>query len=399
MNINFHYYTVRALAQLAGFPPEEAQLIAEYSQFIDDYATRSTIRVTQKPPQEAIESGLAKPDGRNWKIELVTTGFMSTWDTAQLQWESVRRSMLIPFHFPPAAPLQPATEDIPISPAIMGDGSEVSNCLATLQLSLAQGYGVRVNNLIYLGMLLHVFADTYAHQNFSGSHSKSANNYEITNVKRYYNPSDQTLYHDQTTRYQNLNAAVAYKRLPAIGHGTVGHAPDDTYVSFNLVHQNTPGKIYARDNRDCFIQAAEQIYTLLRLCLPSALRGPAWGAALADSIRKGFYADNDLEESMVAMWSLIFPQIAFDYNPMEIMNRLFTSPVNAELSENDSELQRQTIEAIFNETGASAVSGETENSSQAGLTVIDTEVRREFYAFTLFADEWRHTIAGTLFPS
>ena len=84
---------------------------------------------------------------------------------------------------------------------------------------------------------------------------------------------------------------------------------------------------------------------------------------------------------------------------MEIMNRLFASPVNAELSENDSELQRQTIEAIFNETGASAVSGKTENSSQAGLTVIDTEVRREFYAFTLFADEWRHTIAGTLFPS
>ena len=38
MNINFHYYTVRALGQLAGFPPEEAQLIAEYPQFIDDYA-------------------------------------------------------------------------------------------------------------------------------------------------------------------------------------------------------------------------------------------------------------------------------------------------------------------------------------------------------------------------
>ena len=398
MNINFHYYTVRALAQLAGFPSEEAQLIAEYSQFIDDYATRSTIRVTRQPPQEAIDSGLAKPDGQHWKIELVTTGFMSMWDTTQLQWESVRRSMLIPFHFPPAAPLQQATEDIPISPAIMGDGSEVSNCLATLQLSLTQGYGNRVSNLINLGMLLHVFADTYAHQNFSGSHSKATNNYEIRNVTRYYNPSDQTRYHDQTTQYQKLNATMAYKRLPAIGHGTVGHAPDDTYVSFSLVHQNDQSRAYARDNRDCFILAAEQIYVLLRLCLPPALRGPVWGSALADTIRKGFYADNDLEESMIAMWSLIFPHIVFEYNRMEIMNRLFASPINAESSEFASERQSQTVEAIFNDTGASTSFEETENSKHSGLTVINTEVSREFYAFTLFADEWRHTIAGALFP-
>lgn len=315
----------------------------------------------------------------------------------QLQWESARRSMLIPFHFPPVAPLQQATENVPVSPASMGDGSEVSNALATLQLSLAQGYGNRVSNLINLGMLLHVFADTYAHQNFSGSHSKPANNYEIRNVERYYNPSDQTLYHDQTTRYQNLNAAMAYKRLSAIGHGTVGHAPDDTYVSFSLVHQNDQGKTYVRDNRDCFILAAEQIYALLRLCLPSARQGPVWDSALADTIRKGFYADNDLEESMVAMWSLLFPQIEFEYNRMEIMSRLFASPVNAELPKTASEVQRKTVEAIFNDTGAAVSSKEKENNKQAELAVINTEVSREFYVFTLFADEWRHTIAGALF--
>ncbi len=37
MNIDFHYYTVKTIAFYAGFSLEEAQDIAFYSQYVDDY--------------------------------------------------------------------------------------------------------------------------------------------------------------------------------------------------------------------------------------------------------------------------------------------------------------------------------------------------------------------------
>ena len=37
MDINFHYFAVKTIARFAGFSENEAQRIAGYSQFVDDY--------------------------------------------------------------------------------------------------------------------------------------------------------------------------------------------------------------------------------------------------------------------------------------------------------------------------------------------------------------------------
>lgn len=37
MDLNFHYFAVKTIARDAGFCENDAQLIAAYSQFIDDY--------------------------------------------------------------------------------------------------------------------------------------------------------------------------------------------------------------------------------------------------------------------------------------------------------------------------------------------------------------------------
>lgn len=37
MNINFHYFAIKVLAIAAGFDYSDAQIIAEYSQFVDDF--------------------------------------------------------------------------------------------------------------------------------------------------------------------------------------------------------------------------------------------------------------------------------------------------------------------------------------------------------------------------
>ena len=37
MNVSFHYYAVKATACLCGFSPEQAEIVATYSQFVDDY--------------------------------------------------------------------------------------------------------------------------------------------------------------------------------------------------------------------------------------------------------------------------------------------------------------------------------------------------------------------------
>ena len=51
MDKNFHYYAVKVIATLAGFRPDEAQIIAQFSQFVDDFILSQAIPINQSDVQ------------------------------------------------------------------------------------------------------------------------------------------------------------------------------------------------------------------------------------------------------------------------------------------------------------------------------------------------------------
>lgn len=81
MDINYHYFAVKTLADLAGFPDADSQRIASYSQFVDDYDIYATITLDYVPD---FAQYLAKKKGKNWKFNPVTTGFNSLIDMSRL---------------------------------------------------------------------------------------------------------------------------------------------------------------------------------------------------------------------------------------------------------------------------------------------------------------------------
>lgn len=122
------------------------------------------------------------------------------------------------------------------------------------------------------GMLLHIYADTFAHQGFSGLLSKKNN---IENLK----PQNGTL--PITGKYY-LNESWKYLKklikkeskfkfkdfIPAYGHGQAEHYPDIPYLKWtynynNESHENARLETQKVDNQDRFKRAFENIQNYL----------------------------------------------------------------------------------------------------------------------------------------
>ncbi|HWR12083.1 MAG TPA: DUF6765 family protein [Rectinemataceae bacterium] len=164
MNIEFHYYTLHYLSRCAGFNENDASTIAIASQMVDECIAPWEIfgwNPDLSPgggAGSAAERGAVSATGRGAegrRLTQVTQNYVF-WD------ETVARDIYRPFHFIPGdATLASArrvddragrfvvTEDSPLSREIL---------IAAL----------RTKDLFRIGIALHAYADTWAHQNFSG---------------------------------------------------------------------------------------------------------------------------------------------------------------------------------------------------------------------------------------
>ena len=144
MNIEFHYYTLYYLARNAGFSEDDSLTIAISSQLVDECQT----------PWEILSEKGSKPTE-------VTQNYLF-WN------EGVAKEIYRPFHFLPGERdlaalrrkdgkpgLWPVTQDSPLARDIL---------IAAL----------KSRSLFRMGIALHAYADTWAHQNFSAD-EESAN--------------------------------------------------------------------------------------------------------------------------------------------------------------------------------------------------------------------------------
>ena len=142
MNIEFHYYITKYLAINAGFSPDEAEIIAYSSQFVDDNIKRFTILTPDK-----------KAEYSNY--------ISQTRDITKPARELLRIYVL--FHFFPGDPLYygATRRDGKMHLMMTTPGSTHA---VEIFMSLSD-----VSNLYLVGIASHMLADTYSHQNFTGT--------------------------------------------------------------------------------------------------------------------------------------------------------------------------------------------------------------------------------------
>jgi hypothetical protein len=201
MNLEFHYYVVHWLALKAGLDPQEARTIAHSSQYVDNAILG--YRVTT-------------PRG---DYDTVITQNYIFWD------EATMRNAYLPFHFVPSGDKGPsrARADRGANPFdVRPDSGPAKEILIA---------ALKSRNAFRIGIALHCYADTWAHQNFSGLH-------------------------------EEWNRVDPGSPLPSAGHAQALGSPDQ--LSGVWQDGRLAGSGATVRNRERFLKAALKIYKYLR---------------------------------------------------------------------------------------------------------------------------------------
>lgn len=338
MDISFHYFAVKSVALAAGLSESKAQRLAEFSQFIDDYNWYVYFEA------ENIPSYIRDPQLdivlSNNLINPVTTGFSTISDMATLILDRSQKFTVSPFHFIPQNPHSVSCHDRRTVPATLNDDSYISNMLNTLKSDILETRIDENDALMKIGMLFHTFADTYAHQLFTG-YSDKTNSVKIVSVFNNVTQCDETEhYRYWVEKWISSIEEVIQTKLPLIGHMAIGHVPDLSHLSFEMEYTSMDGTLcnHMRSNTATFITACRELYTYLRQTYPNLSANMSWDN-LAEKLIYGFTFDasKELEENESAAvrklsehWSNTFSEnhYSYSYNSEQIKTRFMRSCAN-----------------------------------------------------------------------
>lgn len=245
MQCDFHYCIIKILAVKAGFNADDAEIIAYASQYVDDAVEHKPITIHNFPFQNC--------ESYNYQTEkfdpvcTAHTGF----DMITALKKDVQRKIYVCFHFIPHNPINNSDEYFDYRTFPNSNFANIIIDKAIYQFRTDNASKTR--NLIKLGIALHSYADTWAHQYFSGIHKSYDNDIEDLEV-RFNNKKISNEF------WEHFNHI-----LPDIGHAEAGSFPDMTHVDFSCLHehQHITNK---RENYIHFADAARKIYeTLIQL--------------------------------------------------------------------------------------------------------------------------------------
>jgi putative chitinase len=350
MDINFHYFAVKTLAKAAGFKENDAQQIAAYSQFVDDfdwivYKDSNNIPDYIKKSKE-YDLYASSPATLNLNFNPAMTGFTDIADMAFLLEERTQQFTVSPFHFIPKTANKTKKVDAKLKetrtvPAEIGDGSIISDWLLEAQKTLESGKEDRNLSLMRIGMLLHTFADTYAHQLFSGYNSW-VNDVKLVSVKNNIKTKNANITDIILKQIKNDDLKLMKKQnaeaisLPQIGHMWAGHAPDLTNVSFEIGYKKNKNDkgyslSYSRSNTETFTVASRHILNYLRSCNGKDPMPDNEWAAFAEILQKGFLVElpsKNAETKLAAHWKKCFPKNEYAYSKKAVENGFLNSGKN-----------------------------------------------------------------------
>ncbi|MBW2455801.1 MAG: hypothetical protein JRI68_14890 [Deltaproteobacteria bacterium] len=280
MQKDFHYYAIAVLARAAGFKPDAALTIAYASQYVDDATEGEPLKVgdLQFEPVRTAYAGLK---AYSW---------------------SVQKKVYIPYHFLPPEPIR-------TPPArFKTEKADSDGAFATQLLDVALSEPDPELRPFRVGVALHTFADTWAHQGFSG---------------RHHDENDvEAIDHHKKGKWDHLFWANAYLDfLPKIGHTQAGHYPDQPFLHWRYLNPPAdPKNKVERNNADEFLEAALVIHQRLSHHLGNAAHQPvAWTGLEADIAGLLAFEDTDGDtrcEQWAAKFDRWFAPGAYRYDEL-----------------------------------------------------------------------------------
>jgi hypothetical protein len=249
MQIDFHHATTYALARLAGFDHAHADVVAYCSQYVDDAVDADAIEFSNGAMVGRIASAHKMLDYRNF--EALADHF--AW---------------VPFHFLPGNGGLGAGQD--------PEGSFIHKLVCTpdspvahdmLRLVIADRHSP--HGLHRLGIAMHTYADTWAHQGFAGVRHEINNSSDIVDENKA--PA-----HAMMDRVKKFFV----DRVMPLGHGTVLGHPDRPYLVWG--YKNGLGVHVERDNPKEFLAASDAMVRAMQKFIAGDWRAEVKGLEARD---------------------------------------------------------------------------------------------------------------------
>ncbi|HZW26707.1 MAG TPA: DUF6765 family protein [Gallionella sp.] len=253
MQIDFHHAVTYVVARDAGFGHAEADIIAYCAQYVDDATSSGTVYFDNGAVFNRISSAHKMLDWRN---------------TDELS----NHEVWMPFHFLPGNGGLSAGQD--------PQGGFIRKIVCTPNSPIAQEMvrdAIVEKNRAYglhrLGVTMHVYADTWAHQGFAGVM------HEINEVEDAKETDDSGVF---------ANGLAGKLRdllddgVPPLGHGRAQTLPDMPFLKWE--YKNGQGTLITRDNTKDFLEAADHICMAMKRYIASNPDAAVTG--LSDTTRR-----------------------------------------------------------------------------------------------------------------
>lgn len=226
MNIDFHYGVTYAVCRLAGLGKQQAQVAAHACQYVDDATTKGLLTFKDGETFERFASAHVMLDYNN-----------AINDENRVVW--------VPYHFLPGGKGE-TLEDKAVCPP----DSPIARDIVRRAIE-RQGAD---NAPHRLGVTLHTYIDTWAHQGFSGIVS---DHNRLTSLEGEDHDHDTWLgtLKSYATKAGNIIGATAVSTVSGLGHGAALHFPDMPWAEWSYTNLKT-GKV-KRNNLPDFMNAMD----------------------------------------------------------------------------------------------------------------------------------------------
>jgi hypothetical protein len=279
MNIDFHYGVVYVAAREGGLAPDAARTVAHACQYVDDATTPGILRFKGGETFERFATAHKVFDYSNTEN-----------DQNRLVWA--------PFHFLPAGQGDTLQEKAVCRP---------DSVIAREMMRRAIRQRNADTALHRLGVTLHTYVDTWAHQGFAGIEC-AVNRVSMLKVEDAGQESWVTRMVETTERVgDEIESRLLSDTLP-VGHGAALHYPDLPWAHWSYVDGN--GTRVQRQNLDQFMQAAEMACRAVRgfVAGNEAFETlPGLSADVADAVRLqlGSNTSNDEQQRLAAFCAAV----------------------------------------------------------------------------------------------
>ena len=251
MQEDMHYYGTYAMARAAGLEVEHAKVIAYAAQYVDD-STATDSEVHQ--------------DGGMFKV--IATAHTNTEAIKNAATDHIeQRQVWVPFHFFPGNEGETLSEKL-----VCVKDSKLAQTMVKNHID----HAVKVKDeygLTLMGIMAHVYADTFSHYGFSGVSSRNnkvdGSSFELDvkdpKVKAYIVGKFSSFLTKYTPKFmiknfRNFVSQGASVATGALGHGAVGTYPDRPFLRWRFKFLLKDELTDLRDNPATFMQACEKLH-------------------------------------------------------------------------------------------------------------------------------------------